>query len=303
MHYKELSLLVALDVLLAEGSVARAAARMHRSTPAMSRILGQLRELFNDPILVRAGRGLVPTPKAEALRHRVRTVVENACALLAADTTLDLARLDRIFTLRVTDSFVSAFGLRLIAVAASQAPHVTIRFSPQGDESVAALREGRVDLDIGAIRTTGPEITIESLLQDRFIGVVRAGHRLGNQTVDPTRFAQEKHISVSRRGLLHGPIDTALAALGLERDVSVVVPAFADALVLVRDSDLVASVPDRLTASVRQDLHAFPLPVSTAPLTLSQAWHPRFAADSAHQWLRACVRHVCQDRDAPISFC
>lgn len=296
MHYKELSLLAALDVLLAEGSVAGAASRMHLSTPAMSRILGQIRELFDDPIFVRAGRGLVPTPKAEALRQPVREVVEAAGALLASETVVDIARVDRVFTLRVTDSFVASLGLPLLPLVAGQAPRARIRFAPQGDEGVEDLREGRVDLDIGVLRTTGPEVRLEPLLQDVFLGVVREGHRLGRGAVTPERFAGERHISVSRRGLLHGPVDTALKTLGLTREVAVVVPTFADALMFARTSDLVATVPDRLTASARRGMVTFPLPVPTGAVTVSQAWHPRFDADAAHQWLRACVRQVCREQ-------
>lgn len=294
MVYKELSLLAALDVLLAEGSVAGAAARMHLSPPAMSRILGQIREAFGDPILVRAGRGLVPTPKAEALRQRVHVLVESARTLLAAETELDLARLDRLFTLRATDTFVGAFGGRLSALTQRQAPRVRLRFAPQGEESVVALREGQVDLDVGVLGETGPEIVVEPLLEDRFVGVVRAGHPLADGAMTPERFAREKHVSASRRGRLHGPVDTALAARGLTREVVVVVPTFADALLLVRQSDLVATVPQRLTETARQGLASFALPTPTDPVTISLAWHPRFAADPAHRWLRACLHDVCR---------
>lgn len=293
MHYKEFSLLVALDALLAEGSVARAASRMNLSNSAMSRVLGQIRELFDDQILVRAGHELVPTPKAEAMRRQLREVVEKGSALLASDLTVDFSRLDRVFTLRVTDSFIASLGLRLISRIMKQAPHVKIKFSAQGNEEVSELREGLVDLDIGVIRATGPEIKIESLFQDNFIGVVRSGHPLAENEITPARFAQEKHISVSRRGLLYGPVDTALEKLGLSREVTVVVPTFAEALLLARNSDLVTTVPKRMTESARYEMQTFPLPVQTHPVTISMSWHPRFESDAAHQWLRTCVHQIC----------
>ncbi len=296
MLYKELSLLAALDALLAEGSVAGAAVRMHRSTPAMSRILGQLREVFDDPLFVRAGRGLVPTPRAEALRQRVRALVESANALLAPDAGFDPARLDRTFTLRVTDSFTASLGPRLLESVMRQAPGVRLRFAPQGDEGVADLREGRVDLDVGVLRETGPEVVVEPLFADRFLGVVRQGHPLLAQApVTPDRFARERHVSASRRGRFHGPVDAVLEAAGLRREVLVAVPTFNDALLLARQSDLVALVPKRLTEPARRGMASFPLPVPTEPVTVSLAWHPRFAADAAHQWLRACLRQVCAD--------
>ena len=295
MHYKNFSLLVALDALLAERSVARAASRMNLSTSAMSRVLGQIRELFNDQILIRAGRKLVPTPKAEAIRQQVREIVEKGSALLASDMTVDLSRLDRVFTLRITDSFVASLGLRLISLVAKQAPHARIRFSAQGDEDPSELREGLVDLDIGVIRATGPEIKIEPLFRDNFIGAVRAGHPLAKDEITPARFAQGRHISVSRRGLLHGPMDTALEKLGLAREVMTVVPTFTDALLLARSSNLVTTVPERMTESARYGMYSFQLPAQTDPVIISMAWHPRFELDAAHQWLRTCVQQVCRE--------
>lgn len=295
MHPKKLSLLAALDVLLTEGSVAGAATRMNLSSPAMSRILGQIRELVGDPILVRAGRGLVLTSKAEAMRENVHDIVERAHAILKPHGDLDISRLDRIFTLRVTDSFTSSFGHRLALLMMKLAPQVKLRFAPQGNEDVADLRKGKIDLDIGAIANTGPEIKIQTLFRDRFIGVVREGHPLTMGKITPERFVQHKHISASRRGRLHGPVDTALDALKLVRDVAVVVPGFADALLLARYSDFVATVPERLSKPARAKMFEFSLPIQTDLVAISQAWHPRLDNDAAHQWLRACVRQVCSE--------
>jgi len=288
----DLNLLVTLDALLSEGSVVGAAQRLNLSAPAMSRQLARIRHLLGDPVLVRAGRGLVPTPRAEALRERLRSLVADAEALVRGEDELDLARLERTFVIRANDGFVGTFGAALASLVARQAPHVRLRFAHQDKEDVEALREGRIDADAGVIGAMGPEIRLQALFHDRFVGVVRADHSLATG-LTPESFASFPHVSVSRRGRFAGPIDAALATLGLTRFVAIAVANFADALAIVRTSDHVAAVPARLTEPTRAGLHSFELPVKTDALAISLAWHPRFDADPGHRWLRGVVREVC----------
>lgn len=288
----DMNLLVTLDALLAEGSVVGAAQRLNLSSPAMSRQLARIRHLIGDPVLVRAGRGLVPTPRAEGLRERLRSLLLEAEALVRGDDELDLSRLQRTFIIRASDGFVGTFGAALASLAAQQAPQARLRFAHQDKEDVEALREGRIDADVGVIGATGPEIRLQALFHDRFIGVVRPGHPLV-QAATPESFASFPHVSVSRRGRFAGPIDEALSARGLTRFVAIAVANFADALAIVRTSDHVAAVPARLTEPARAGLHSFELPVKTDALAISLAWHPRFDADPAHRWLRSIVREAC----------
>lgn len=290
----DMNLLVTLDALLSEGSVVGAAQRLNLSAPAMSRQLARIRHLLGDPVLVRAGRGLVPTPRAEALRERLRGLVAEAEALVRGDE-IDLLRLERTFVIRANDGFVGTFGAALASLAAQEAPLVRLRFAHQDKEDVEALREGRIDADVGVIGAMGPEIRLQALFHDRFVGVVRPGHPLAGE-VTPERFAAFPHVSVSRRGRFSGPIDLALAALGLKRFVAIAVANFNDALAIVRTSDHVAAVPARLTEPARAGLRSFDLPVKTDALAVSLAWHPRFDADPAHRWLRAALRTACSSR-------
>ena len=289
----DLNLLRHLDVLLSEGSVAVAAERMNLSPSAMSRTLGRIREAFSDPILVRAGQKLVPTPRAEALRDPVHHAVELAMALLGSDETLDLSTLDRTFIIRANETFVSSFGARLIGITSTSAPCVRLCFTGEGREDVAAMREATVDLDIGVLGNTGPEVRLQALFHDTFVGVVRKDHPLTKGTITPERFAAEFHISTSRRGLMRGPIDRELEARGLKRRVLAVVPSPSEALMIARTSDLVAAVPNRLTSFSREGMFTFPLPITTETITVSQMWHPRLDADPAHRWLRGCIHQAC----------
>lgn len=290
----DLNLLVALDVLLAEGSVAGAARRLRLSPSAMSRTLARLREATGDPLLVRAGRGLVPTPRALDLRERVGPLVRDAQALLRPAEGLDLGHLARTFTLRVRDGFVENFGPALVARLAAEAPGVRLRFVPKPDKDSGALRDGTVDLETGVVDgTAGPELRAQALFRDRFVGAVRAGHPLVDGAITPERYAAGRHVQVSRRGRVRGAVDDALEALGLWRDVAAVVADFSAALALARASDLIADVPERQTGNLRAGMADFFLPVAVPPITVSLLWHPRMDADPAHRWLRARVREVC----------
>lgn len=294
MSPPDLNLLVTLDVLLAEGSVAGAGRRLRLSPSAMSRALGRLRVATGDPLLVRAGRGLVPTPRALALRDRVGRLVQEAEAVLRPAETLDLRRLVRTFSLRTSDGFVENFGAELVARVGEQAPGVSLRFLPKPDRDSAALRDGNIDLETGVVgKTTGPEMRTQALFRDRFIGVVRRGHPLSKGRMTPSRYAAGRHVLDSRHDVDKGPIDEALRALGIEREIVTIVGGFAAALSLARGTDLIASVPERHTANLRLGMHSFPLPVPVPTLTVSLLWHPRLDADAAHRWLRGCVRAVC----------
>lgn len=294
MSMPDLNLLVTLDVLLAEGSVARAARRLRLSPSAMSRALARLRETTGDPLLVRAGRGLVPTPRAIELRERVGQLVQEGKAVLRPVEVLDPGRLVRTFTLRTSEGFVENFGPPLIARIGQEAPGVRLCFLQKPDKDSAPLRDGLVDLETGVVeQSTAPELRVQSLFRDGFIGVVRAGHPLSRGKITPARYAAGKHIYVSRRGRDRGPIDEVLESLGLARKVVTIVGGFSTALALARASDLVATVPERHTGNLRDGMFSFTLPVKAPELTISMLWHPRQDADPAHRWLRRHVREVC----------
>ena len=294
MSRPDLNLLVTLDVLLREGSVAGAARRLRLSPSAMSRALARLREVTGDPLLVRAGRGLVPTPRAIELRERVRPLVDEAEAVLRPAERLDLAGLVRTFTLRTSDGFAETFGPGLLARIAAEAPGVRLRFVLKPDKDSTPLREGEVDLETGVVdHAIGPEVRAQALFRDRFVGVIRQGHPLAEGGITPDRYAAGRHVLVARRGFDGGRIDAALEALGLRREIAMAVGSFSAALALARGSDLIAGVPERLTSALREGLLSFALPFPVAEFTIYLLWQPRMEADPAHRGLRGCVREIC----------
>ncbi len=293
MHL-DLNLLTALDALLEEGSVSGAAARLYLSEPAMSRTLGRIRRAMGDQILVRTGRTMTPTPHALAIRAEVHTLVQHAHAVLAPAHDLDLATLERTFTLQCHDAITMALGPALLVTLQTHAPGVALRLLAEASTDTNSLRHGQIDLEIGAAEPSLPEIRFETIGHDRLVVALRPDHPLtdGDLTID--RYAQARHIIVSRRGRLRDPIDDALAARGLRRRVVAAVPTSTAALHVVHQSDLVVVVPAYLchpTAST-QGLPTLPLPLDAPPVAINQAWHHRYDTDKAHTWLRGQVRDI-----------
>jgi len=291
----DLNLLTALDVLLAEGSVTGAARRLGLSQSAMSRTLARLRAATGDPLLVPAGRGMVPTPHAESLRDRARSAADEARALLSPQSAaLDLAKLSRSFAIRANDGFVEAVAPRLIA-AASEAPGVVLRFVPKPDKDIRPLREGLIDLEIGVVGDVGPELRIQTLFRDNWVGVARADHPLLQGPITPQAFAACRQVGIARRDQGGpGPLELALAAFDIRPVIAASVPGFPAAVAIARQTGLVTLLPRAMATALPEGVVSFPLPVETPDFTVSQLWHPRFDADPGHRWLRGMVASVCR---------
>ncbi|MEW2584973.1 LysR family transcriptional regulator [Streptomyces virginiae] len=292
MHL-DLNLLTALDALLEEGSVAGAAARLHVTAPAMSRSLGRIRHTTGDQILVRTGRTMTPTPYAIAVRAQVHELLHQVQGVLAPSRELDLATLERTFTLRWHDSLVALSGPALLASVRRQAPGVRLRFVAESSLDTPELRRGEVDLEANANRPGAPDIRTENVGETRLVAVVRRGHPLTlDGALTAQGYAAAEHVTVSRRGNLANPLDDALARVGLSRRVVATAPTEAAAFAFARDSDLVISVPEATTRSLAAGLGlvALPLPLElpSAPVYLS--WHQRYDTDTAHAWLRGLAR-------------
>ncbi len=290
----DLNLLTALDALLATGSVTLAAQRMHLSTPAMSHTLARIRELVGDPVLVRAGRKLVPTPRALELVEPVRKLLADAHALLEPSTAQDLSRVNRQFVIRAPDGMSVVYGAALSVTMQEVMPLASLKFLPESHSDAAALREGRIDMDIGAFSGKDPETEWFDLMDQPLIGAAKAGHPLLEGKLTAKRFAAERHVALMLRQREVSPVDEALAKAGLSRFIALTVPNAYGALVTVSRAPLVTCVPARIAEAMRPSLglalFALPFKVAREPVVL--AWHPRHSADPAHAWLRECFQRV-----------
>ncbi|MET9485446.1 LysR family transcriptional regulator [Nocardia sp. NPDC006630] len=296
----DLNLLRVFDALLQDGSVTAASERLNLSIPATSRALGRLRRAMNDPILVRAGRGMAPTPFALRTAPRVRSLLDEAAALISADREGGIADLKRTFTIRINDGLAATLATAAVEATAAVAPGVILRFVGEGNESIEALRDGSVDLDIGPSDVVAPDIRTAVLYRERMVGIVRADSPLGSGR-RPTlaQLCRHPHVSASRRGRARGPLDDALEAAGLQRHIAAVVPTTAVAALLVSSSPYVGLVPQRLAEQYGRTLGIrwFPIPADLPEIDVRLLWHARLDADPAQRWLRETIIAALEPSD------
>jgi DNA-binding transcriptional LysR family regulator len=304
MSRVDLNLLTALNALLSERSVTGAARRLGLSVSAMSRTLTRLRAVTGDRLLLQAGRTLVLTPYAEQLSQRVPALAREAeAALSRADYRFDSAALEQRFTVRAGEGFVDLLGAALMDRIHRTAPGVQLRFAPKSDWDAQPLREGEIDLEIGVVRTSAPEMRTRLLFRDHYVGVCRIGHPLLDEgAVSLARWTAYGHVMTSRTGEAENPIDVALGLSDRRRKVLVVAPSYTSAMQLVRSSDMLGVIPYSCLSNAfapdyaaANGLHAFELPLSAPAFNVSAIWHPRLDRDPAHRWFREEVLKVCRE--------
>jgi DNA-binding transcriptional LysR family regulator len=266
----------------------------------MSHTLARIREVTGDEILVRAGRQLVPTPRAQEMRERVRKLVEEAASLLAPGDGC-LGHVSRTFVIRAPDGVPIVFGAVLADAIHQEMPRARLQFIPDSEGDIADLREAHVDLDIGALREQASDIQVVPLFSQKVVGVVREHHPMLSVPITAKRFAAEYHVSVRHRGRMPNPIDAALAEMGYRRFVLLTVPSPYAALMAAARSNLVATAPARFASSVQGplQLRTFQLPLKFEVEQVVLAWHARFNSDPAHRWLRECIRGLLSGASWP----
>jgi DNA-binding transcriptional LysR family regulator len=288
MESADANLLLALDALLQTGSVTGAARRTNVSPPAMSHTLSRLRLLVGDPLFVRAGNRLVPTPRALAMSDRVSRAAAEIRALLRPDLPLDLATLERTFIIRASDAMIVTVGHNLDVLVRQEAPGVALHLV-----GVLLAETREVDLDIGVQYGIAPDLRIQTLAHEEMVPVVRKDHPLAHRRVPRARLASLESIAVaSQRAKFEELTKPKRGRRG--RPPSRIVPSFLAAAALVRASDAYTVIPDRLAATVLDAFGLCRLSVTgpTTKVAIAQAWSPRFDNDAGHVWLRGCVRRA-----------
>jgi DNA-binding transcriptional LysR family regulator len=289
MQSADANLLLALDALLRAGSVTRAARIMNVSPPAMSHTLSRLRAAVGDPLFVRSGNRLVPTPRALAMRERVARAASEIGTLLRPEQPLNIAELERTFIIRASDATIVTVGHALDLIVRREAPGVALHFIG------SLLAEGlEVDLDIGVQYGLAPDLRISVLYQEEMIPVVRNGHPLANRRLPAARLAALDQIAVASQ---RAKLDELIRPRRGRRQPppSRIVPSFLAAAALVRASEAYTLLPNRLAAVIVDTFGLSRLSVTGTPMkvAIAQAWSPRFDNDAGHTWLRGCVRRAC----------
>lgn len=293
----DLNLLVALDALLEEQNVTRAARRLGLSQSAASHALARLRALVGDPLLVRSGATLVPTPRAVALAPSIRAILGSIRTTLAGDA-FDPMTSARAFAVATSDYFELVLVPGLVRDLARAAPGIDLLVRPVPEDVLGLLGAGRLDLVLGVSLAPGVQsIRRRRLFDDTFSCVVRSGHPVLRRGLDLERFAAMGHVLIAPRGSRGGVVDDALARRKKVRRVAAMVPSFLAAPAIIAESDLVLTMPARLAARLAPafDLKILEPPLVLPRFTVSAYWHERVQHDPAHAWLRARVVEIARE--------
>jgi DNA-binding transcriptional LysR family regulator len=280
MKRSDLNLLYALDAFAKTGSVKAAAEMLNLSAPAMSHALARLREATGDPLLVRAGRKLVPTPRATTMIEEAREVVERARAILAPaieDERWSLTR--REFAVIAPDELSATYGARLLGAIKAKMPNATLSLLPAVGAESDRLRQGTIDVEIRGIGKLPPEMRVEVLRKQQAAVVVHRSHELARQKMTLTRYIKADHVCLAPHDELDRLVERALEDA---------------ALAAVSQSALIATVQDSIVRAVAKNLGlvSLPFPLGLEQLSVGQIWHPRVDLDPQHIWLRTCIQSV-----------
>ncbi|GAB3129364.1 LysR family transcriptional regulator [Novispirillum itersonii] len=282
----DLNLLKALDALLETRSVTRAAERLGLTQPAVSGLLVRLRDVFGDPLFIRSQRGVVPTPRAEALGVPLRQALRDIQSLLTPEAFVP-AQAAMTVTVAATDYAQTAVLLPLMLLLRQEAPGIRIAVRPVDPSGLGSQMEcGHLDMALITPDLAAETMRQRVLFHEHYVCLMRKGHPVADTPLTVERFCALDHALMSHDGSkFRGVTDVALEGLGLSRRVVAVVPSFLVLIDLVRRSDLVAMVPGRLATGVK-DCVMVPPPVPVPGFTKVLTWHERLQADPAQQWLR-----------------
>ncbi len=292
----DLNLLVALDALLAERSVSRAAVRLHLSQPATSAVLARLRELFGDPLLLGSARGMLPTPRALELLGPVKQVLDEIDAIIQPRTAFDPDSAEHTFTLSASDYVEYALLPTLVDYIERHAPRVRLAVRPLDLQTLTKQMEtGEVDICIAGLQNAPAGLHQQPLYTERIVSVVRRKHPGVGAHLTLEKFCSLEHILVSVRGSgFSARIDEALATLGRKRRGRLAVPHFLLVPEIVARSDMISALPERLALGYANKLRILEPPVKLDGFTVGQIWHERNQREPAQVWLREVVLKLAQ---------
>ncbi len=285
----DLNLLVTLEALLDEGGVTGAARRLNLSQSAVSAALERLRKVFADPLLVRAGNRMEPTPFARRLQGPIKTALASVSLALALPQKFDPARAKLHVRWGLSDYVGLIMLPEFYGILAREAPGITLEVIPRpADDAITRLVAGDVDLATAVDPPEGRDLFNAPLVEERFVCVMRPGHPLAGGRLTLARLVDFPHVLVTAHGASAGLVDRALAARGSRRRTPVSVPLFATAFALLAANDLLAILPEGIASAQakRFGLVLRKPPLALPGYTLRVVWHLRTAHDAAHRWLR-----------------
>lgn len=285
----DIDLILTLDALLQDRNITHAAARLGISQPALSARLARLRTLFGEPLFIPSphGRGVLPTPRAEALRPQVASVLRGISAMFAP-TAFDAQTSSRTFVIALHENPALMLGTGLLNQIRTDAPGIRLRFAlPEIADLPQQLENGDVDIYIGVSAGAHDGWVRRKLLDDAFATAQRKGHPRGTVPLDLESYCALSHLVVSSAGdPFTGFVDQTLAGLGYQRHVAMSTQSYAMAPALIAGTDLVCTLPERMLKQFACTLDLFAPPLPLQPITINMYWHPKNSQDPANAWLR-----------------
>lgn len=292
----DLNLLVALDALVEERSVTRAGQRIGLSQPAMSNVLARLRQVLDDPVLVRTSKGMVPTTRASELIGPVRKALAELEGALATHRKFEPSKAQRVFRIRAMDHTWVVLLPHVARRLASLAPGIRLDFSPHDESTSADLEAGAIDaaVVVGKRHGRGAGFRRVELYDDNFDCLVRRNHPQVKRRLTLKHYVELGHVLASPSSRRGGLVDRALKKQGLSRRVHVIVPHFVAAPFVVAQSDLITTLPRGVARPFARmlDLRVFPPPIEFKGGPWFLLWHERTLRDPAHVWLREQIIEV-----------
>jgi DNA-binding transcriptional LysR family regulator len=277
-------LLQLLVAVVEAGSITGAAQRLGVTQSAVSHLLDKLRSITGDPLFVKSGRGVVATARAEGLAVQARELLASMARFAQSDP-FDPARWQTTFTIAANDFQRDVLLPPLMARLRAQAPGVALRIIPSDVPSLDMLRHEHCQLVISPRPPDGADILQKRLFEDDYRVFYDASQREAPRTL--AEYLAAQHITVvyePRRAL---DFDQWLAARGVLRKFSVMVPGFAGLPLFIRGSQLLATAPGLLQSHLLRDLASAPVPLPCPTMPMYMIWHMRYQLDPAHRWLRA----------------
>lgn len=296
----DLNLLRSLDALLETESVSKAADLVNLSQPAMSRALNRLQYALKDPLLVRSGRGMVLTPRGEALREPVKDALTRVSHLFKPQV-FDPSKAQDRFRIMAPDYLAQMILPTVLSQVFNVAPYIQIEMENLSATAISEMCEGKISLGFGVVND-GPvldNVCAQALFEDRQVCLMRKGHSLSKNGMSLEGYAAASHALLSITGKGGGRVDEVLQDHGLARKIALRITHFLTISKVIAPTDLIITVPELLAQQVMtKELKVMPLPkeLRTPSFTVSQIWHERFTEDPAHQWLRRLIKSACKQR-------
>jgi DNA-binding transcriptional LysR family regulator len=285
----DLNLLTVFDAVMTERHVTHAAERLHMTQPAVSNALRRLREQVGDELFIKVPTGVRATARAEAIWPAIREALARIHETITPTGTATMA---------LTDYAASLLLPGLAGVVEDEAPGLNLRMMPNIHvHSSAAIESGEIDLALGVFGTAGPGLYVETVLEERYVCIMRRGHPLSRGRLTPKKLTQATHLLVTPSGEATGLVDRVLAEQGLTRRVGFTVNQFLLAPRIIAESNMVAILAERAVAlsGVVERLHVVPVPLSLPGVRIQMLWHQRTARDPAHAWLRTRIASLFRE--------